>query len=125
MSVTAKKIDDWYLDDIDTAMQIYPVVEGGKSVYYKRENYILTISRKFVQMTAFFEEVGNKRSSFAFMTGGGAQSTYSSTGKKWICTKDHPVINDTITGEGLETQVWEYYADPVKLPESEYKTSGS
>jgi hypothetical protein len=124
MSVTAKKIDAWYLDDIDPSLEIYPVTEGGVSSYWKRETYILTMSRKFAMMTAFYEEVGNTKSSFSFRTGGGASSTYSTVGKKWICTKDRAVINDTITGEGLETQVWEYVKDPVKMKGTEYKVSG-
>jgi hypothetical protein len=123
MSVTAGKVDDWYLDEIDPSMEIYPVKEGGKSSYWKRETYILTMSRKFAKMTAFYEEVGSSKSSFSYKTGGGASSTYSSTGKKWMCTKDRVVINDTITGEGLETQVWEYIADPVKMAGTEYQVT--
>jgi hypothetical protein len=124
MSLTAKKIDDWYLDDIDPSLEIYPVTEGAVSSYWKRETYILTMSRKFAMMTAFFEEVGNTRSSFSYKTAANTSSSYSSAGKKWICTKDRVVIVDTITGEGLETQVWEYIADPVKMAGTEYKVTG-
>lgn len=135
MSLTAKKLDDWYLEDIDPSLEIYPVMEGGVSSYWKRETYILTMSRKFAMMRTFFEEVGTTKSSFSYKTGGGASSSsnktggdalssYSSAGKKWICTKDRVVIVDTITGEGLETQVWEYIADPVKMAGTEYKVTG-
>lgn len=123
MSVTAGILDDWYLEDIDTAIQVYPVVQGSKSVYMKREHYILTISRKFVGMTAFYEEVGNKRSSFSFKTGADSNSSYSSSKRKWMCTKDSPKITDSITGEGQEVQVWEHWTDEEEMPESEYKVS--
>jgi len=115
MSVTARKLDPWYVDEIDTEAEVFAVITGGKSVYKIREHYMISISRKFVQMTAFYEQVGTSTTSFSFMTGGGASSSYSSTGRKWMCTKDKIKIVDTITGEGLESQVWEQFSEEVDL----------
>lgn len=128
MNLSASKVEPWYLDDIDTALLVYPVQKGGRSVYMKREHYIITMSRQFFKMTSFVEEIGQSKSSFSFKTGGGARSdsgstAYSSSGKKWMCTKDNPRIMDTVTGEGIQTQVWEYWADEEEMPESEYKVT--
>jgi hypothetical protein len=120
MSLLAAKIDVWYLDDLDTAVNVFPVRSGGTSVYKKREHYILTLSRKFAGMLAFFEEVGTTRSSFTARTSAGSTWNYSSTGRRWMCTKDNPKIIDSITGEGVQTQVWEHWTDEEDLPESQY-----
>lgn len=124
MSLNADKLDDWYLDDLDTGLRVYPVTEGGTSGYKKREHYILTMSRKFSKMTSFTEEVGTIRTHFSMKTSGGGNTISYSTGtSKWMCTKDHPVVTDTITGEGVQTQVWEHWTDEEDMPESDYTST--
>lgn len=120
MSLMAVKLDDWYLDDVDTAISVYPVTTGGTSVYKKREHYIMTMSRKFVGMTCFQEEVGNVRTGFSMRTSAAINWTYSSFSNKWMCTKDNPKVVDTITGEGIQTQVWEHWTDEEDLPGTAY-----
>jgi hypothetical protein len=115
MSVTAKKVEPWYLNYIETECEVYPVTSNNKTVYMIREHYILSQTRQFVQMTAFYEETGDLKTSFAYKTGGGAAAAYASIGRKWMCTKDKTAITDTITGDGSEEQVWEHFSEEVEL----------
>lgn len=121
MSVTAGKVDDWYLVDLDTDLTVEPVVEGDEEGgYEKYEHYILTIERKLRNVIVFNEEVGTKKGSFTFKTGADATMTFSSTKKKWLCTKDRIGEVDTVTGECLQTQVWEHFSEREPLEDGEY-----
>jgi hypothetical protein len=120
MSVTAKKLDDWYSEGVQCQVETQTIVDGETSKLQWRDHFTITLVRKFAMMTAFYSETRKTRTSFSFKTGGGAQCFWSCTGKKFFCTSDEPRVMDTITGEGDESQTWEHYTDWEDIPNTHY-----
>jgi hypothetical protein len=123
MPVTAHQTDAWYSDGVDCQEIISARVEGGVSVYYKREHHVMTLSRKLVGVSRFEDELGARKTSFSYRTGADTSVTYAGrSGKKvFRCTGDRLTMTDSITGEQLQVQTWEHFTDEEELPESEYK----
>lgn len=120
MPIKAQVIDDWYCDDLDAQDEIDKVVDGESSHMEKTDHYTITLSRKFCNLIMHFPDNGLEKSAFVFKTGANATVQWSYPGKKFRCTQDRIQITDPITGEGLQTQTWEHYADPVAMAGTAY-----
>jgi hypothetical protein len=83
-------------------------VEKRIKVIQVRSQYTLTIARSVFGITSFGEMVGETKQSWALLTGPGTSINYTSTAKKWVCTKDRPELIDLTIGEYRQTQVWVY-----------------
>lgn len=126
MSVTAAITDSWLLvqNDVQLRSQKRREVDIANKIVKgwleQCDTSSLTIKRHFVGMTAFDSDTGTESASFSYDVGNGVTLTFSSTGgAKYLCTRDCPVIEDHIDGEGWETQTWER-ADKWKIVEGSY-----
>lgn len=133
MAINAQRILAWRLDDIDCT-DLYQTVEravldddgnpvleevddgeGGTvkipkkiKAIQSRSQWVISRSRKVVGVRSFAEEAGQTSSAFDLATGPETAFRYASTGKTFVCTRDHLGKPDTITGEAVQDQTWLY-----------------
>lgn len=124
MSLQASKLDLWYMDEPDCQVDVRTHVEEETSVLQWRDHFTIKLSRKFAGLRSFVPETRSERTSFQAQTSAGTWVIWSHPGKKFICTQHSAPINDTITGEGLETQTWEHYTEWEAVPETAFTATG-
>lgn len=94
--------------------------------YEKRKHYVLNISRKLIGLTAIGDSTGAMISSFSVQIGAPSTTlTYTDTGKKWRCTRDHLVEDKLVVGGFLQEQQWEYYSPWEEADLDEFVDGGS
>lgn len=133
MSVQAKIVEPWLLDDLDvrcrTIARVQTNIETKKNICWLEQvdHFILSMRRHFIGLNGFQDEAGNQSTGgFQLYVGNGKSYSFSRTsGKpgnpKWICTSNRLQITDHITGEGWEIQVWELQSAPQMVPGSYYE----
>ena len=111
MSVSAVKLDEWYIDEPDCQVETRANEVDGVSTLQWRDHFTIKMSRVFAGLLAHYPETRSVRTSFTGRTSAGTIVTWSRTGKKFVCTQDSAPIEDAITGRGTELQTWEHYTD--------------
>ena len=109
--LTAEKIERWIMDVIDPLEELQTVTSGGVSKMQTRLHYTVVMHRFFTKMTSFKESIRDTRRGFDMDTGPKSRVAFSSTDKKYRCTRDTPRILDLITGYGRQDQTWEHFTD--------------
>lgn len=84
---------------------------AAKEQIYRREVFILEMSRKIVSPTGFSTEHGTERSSFSFFVGGG-RTGFIIGNRAYQCLDDDVVRSGGPEGEYLQRQLWVYEGDP-------------
>ena len=126
MSLTASILEPWLLVTNDVGLRSVKHVENDteakkvKGWLEQADHFVVTQKRHFVGLTHFDPDTGDEKSTFSWYVGNGSTLTFIRTlfkgpGNKYVCTKDRLEILDHVTGEGWETQVWEYQSkfEPV------------
>ena len=131
MGVTADFLEPWQLveNDVQLRTQKRREVDQAEGIVRgwleQADVSSLQIKRHFVGMTAFSPDTGDEKATFVYHVGNGVELTFSRTGGlKYLCTRDRPVIEDHVDGEGWEYQTWErvskwemvagsYYEEPI------------
>lgn len=124
MSLSAARIDLWYMDEPDCQVDIRSVIQGETSVLQWRDHFTIKLSRKFAGLQSFNSETRSERTSFQAQTSAGTYVIWSHPNKKFICTQHSAPISDTITGEGTEIQTWEHYTEWEAVPETAFTATG-
>jgi len=124
MGLTALRTEPWRLDDNECLDVLTKVSENGTTTLYSAKHFMIMISRIVIGVTSFTEDAGETKSLFSVYTGGGLTLQYYSSGKKFRCTRDHVNVADHVTGEAVQTQVWEYLSEPEEVPYSEFAGGG-
>lgn len=132
MSVSADRVEAWLLVSNDVKVRTRPHVKNdveNKKVsgwLEQADQFTVVQKRHFVGLSNFKDEAGDEGSgNFSWYVGGGKTLGFSKTSTKgspkWFCTQDSIVIQDHITGEGWETQVWELQSKFVPVAGSYYE----
>jgi hypothetical protein len=116
MSISARNLDDWYMDEPDCQVEVRNKDEDGASVLQWRDHFTIRLSRKFSGLMSHSSETRTTRTSFTAKTSAAVTIIWFATDKKFFCTQDSCPISDSITGEGLQTQIWEHYTDWEDIP---------
>lgn len=143
MGATAVITDDWVLMSLDAQAVVRNnedvqrdssgnVIYEEKTIdavtvklpkkYTRREqrsHFILTQRRKLVGLTSFTEDTGDTASTFSFAIGPSASLTYSSTGKKWVCTQDSVTVSEFQADCYEQTQRWEHFGRWVEIDDAD------
>ena len=122
MSLTADKLDDWYIEEPDCQVEIRSRYEDGEDVMQWRDHYTLKLSRAFSKLSSHVPETRTIKSSFQARTYAkskgviGSLMSWSSGQKKFACTQDSAQIEDFANGKGTQYQTWEHYTDWEDIP---------
>lgn len=121
MSVSAQYVGPWEVVDMDTVDVLEKKITGSVFELYASTHHIIQLKRNLVLIGQFTPETGSTKATFtALQMGNGATMGFSSTGKKYRCTKDNIKVTDQITGAAEQTQTWEYLSEPEQIAYSEF-----
>lgn len=124
----ARQIEPWYCDGNYTHLIQEKVTETDVATRTVRgwlqqaEHSTLILSRQFVGLRKHDSAVGETRANFVFRSGGGAQATFKHRAdESYTCVDDDALPRDTITGEGVQVQRWEYISPFEPVPGSYFE----
>lgn len=128
MSVTATITEAWQLVENDTQLRTQKRRETDlaagivKGWLEQADVSSISIKGHFIGLLTFTTQVGGEQAGFTYHVGNGATHTFTSTGAKYICTRDKLVIEDHVDGEGWEHQTWERLGKWEVVDGSYYET---